>query len=62
MTASKFFIAALTAAGMAVMLGCAQPSSNNIGDTGKSTNPPSSNETPGPSTNTMTAPNASPSR
>jgi hypothetical protein len=69
MKASRFFVSAVataTVVGIAV-LGCAQSSSsprsstgsNYIGDTGKSTFPASENETPGPSTDTMTAPSGS---
>ena len=36
--------------------GSGSMSGNNVGDTGKSTKPASANETPGPSTNTQSAP------
>jgi hypothetical protein len=69
MNASGFFVSAVATAMVVGIgsLGCAQTSSSPapstgfsyIGDTGKSTFPESENETPGPSTDTMTAPSGS---
>src|SRR6476620_1244958 len=67
MNSSKFLVSAIAAAAVAGVVGLsyAQTSTNPstssgaISDTGKATKPAGANETPGPSTNTQTAPSGS---
>src|SRR3954470_18215899 len=68
MNASKILVSAIATATVAGVVGLSYAqtstspsgtSSGAISDTGKNTKPPSANETPGPSTNTQTAPSGS---
>ena len=71
MKSSKFLVSAIATAAVAGVVGLSyaqtstnpstNPSTNSgaISDTGKSTKPAGANETPGPSTNTQTAPSGS---